>query len=575
MSELNLIPFPVSPATTGIALGRSEPELNLRLLWSLARYLEDCCDKDTLPRAARAAGIEQADLDGKSRWVDHDRFERFLAAARAEVEDEQAFKSACAHRLHEGYGPFRFILWAMSPRLMYVQAINNIKLISSISDYQLVEAGANHVVGRYTSQRPESRLMCLSRQAQIEAVPTLWQLPPAQVEELSCIARGDESCTYRVRWYSKLGWVPTLTGAGIGAAAALAVLGSGMVLPAVKLALPALGAAVGYILDLRRTNRLNLFLGEEINGALRQLAQEDAEARRELLAIAQRQQEWVSLMEAQVADRTAVLENVVERIHKVQEQRTVTIRGFSHDLRNPLSVLRAETLLLRSAQDALGPDGAAIVDDHEHAVEQMEHLLGELMDVANAENKRTRTTSETVEIEALTERLRRRLRALVHGREIRTSVFRTREAPATIVTDVLLLDRVLDNLLTNAAKYTERGSILLEVGGTPGFLTIKVSDTGRGIEEDRLSRIFAPGGSDAATRAPRSFGVGLSVVLRLLAQIGGRLEVMSRVGQGTTFWAHFPERTAAQAGQLDEGHDEAPATHRALMERVVTIRKVN
>ena len=149
----------------------------------------------------------------------------------------------------------------------------------------------------------------------------------------------------------------------------------------------------------------------------------------------------------------------------------------------------------------------------------------------------------------------------------------SRETPPRIETDLLLFDRVIDNLLTNAAKYTERGSIVIELDGKPGFLTVKVSDTGRGIEEDDVRKIFEPGGSVKETRAKYSHGVGLSVVVRLLAQIGGKLEVMSLPGMGTTFWAHFPveiSKASEKAAPEDERvRDDDPD----ILSKVVTIHR--
>jgi signal transduction histidine kinase len=193
----------------------------------------------------------------------------------------------------------------------------------------------------------------------------------------------------------------------------------------------------------------------------------------------------------------------------------------------------------------------------------MDSLLSGLIRSASSDPQLIEVNPEPVEVQPLVERLRRRLRALVHGRDIRVSVFRTREAPDAIECDQLILDRVLDNLLTNAAKYTETGSIVVEVGGTPGFLTVKVSDTGRGIDEDKIQSIFRPAATPPADRAPRSFGVGLSVVVQLLDQIGGRIEVMSRAGRGTTFWAHFPEELTPRS-----------SSGRPALERVVTIRRL-
>jgi signal transduction histidine kinase len=176
-------------------------------------------------------------------------------------------------------------------------------------------------------------------------------------------------------------------------------------------------------------------------------------------------------------------------------------------------------------------------------------MLGDFVSAATAKRAIVRVIPQKLDVASLTTSLTRRLRALVQGRPIVPSVMRTREAPDTIYFDPLVFDRVTDNLLTNAAKYTERGSIVVEVTGKDGFIVIQVSDSGRGIDEVELERIFQPDGSNKDSRARDSFGVGLSVVLQLLEQVGGSLEVMSQPGRGTTFWANFPVGSEATLQQ--------------------------
>jgi signal transduction histidine kinase len=118
----------------------------------------------------------------------------------------------------------------------------------------------------------------------------------------------------------------------------------------------------------------------------------------------------------------------------------------------------------------------------------------------------------------------------------------------------------------------DRGSIVLELDGTPGHLVIKVSDTGRGIEPAAVDRIFHAGGSAPESRRGDSFGVGLSVVVQLLEQIGGRLEVMSKPASGTTFWVYLPVAAVSRTGPVEAGQPRE-STDDALR-RVVRIRNV-
>lgn len=546
-------------------------DLNARILRPLAQWVRDVKGVSAVSAMATVAGLHPDDLDGRSRWVSTQQFEAILSHARALCADDDEFKKACTHKLAQSYGAIRFVLWATSVKSVYELAARTLPYISTISRCE-TDSGSDPttITLRYYGTKPESRLSCLSRQAQTSQLPTLFGLPPAELHEDSCRARGDECCTYRVRWMEQRRWLPIVVGFCLALIPAFVIARWGINIPAF-VTLPAIGALLGHIYELRRTSRRNMHHSAEINHALAEALRDDGDARRELLELHQRQKEWVRVIEEQVGERTQSLNDVLERVKQLQANRVSTLLGFSHDLRNPLSVLRSSAEYLDGA-DHLSDDEREAVQDLLGAVSQMERLLRDLMSVASSDAGLVRVTPQPLDVAPLVERLRRRIRALAHGRDIRVSVFSTREAPDRIETDHLVFDRVVDNLLTNAAKYTERGSILVEVGGIPGFLTIKVSDTGVGMAPENIEKIFQPGGSEKGSRAKDSYGVGLSVVVRLLAQIGGRLDVMSKPGSGTTFWAHFPvDLRAAHQRSSSEPVREPPSR---LVEKVVTIRKV-
>ena len=114
---------------------------------------------------------------------------------------------------------------------------------------------------------------------------------------------------------------------------------------------------------------------------------------------------------------------------------------------------------------------------------------------------------------------------------------------------------------------------MLEFGGAPGFFVLKLSDTGRGIEEAAIATIFRPRIDQPRTRFSQGFG--LSGVVQLLAGLGGRLEVMSRPARGTTFWAFFPVAPpSAPPPELPSGPEDGRELADRLIDQVVTIRKV-
>jgi signal transduction histidine kinase len=549
-------------------------DFNLKILSPIARYFRDRGEEDKLEAICLAGGIQVEDFDRPVRWISHAQFEKILAATHKEV-GEEAFMKACAHRLSESYGPLRFFFWAASPRLVYRTSESASRLFSSVARFEVVHAGESSATLRYVTERRESRLMCLSRQAQSSQVPVLWGMPPATCKETKCVTRGDECCEYTFSWYARARWLPAMLGALAGFVV-VSILTRGAPFQLTwSWCLPVLGGLVGQLVEQTRTQAANRKREQESTEALQRLATDDAEARRELLELHARQREWTRILEDEAAERQAALSRLTRQFRQVEEKRELALRGFSHDLRNPLTVLSGAILYLQENRDKLGPEGAEVLGDLEYAHGRMHDMLQELMKVVTSQRAIVELVPERFEIAPVAERLRRRLRALVHGRDIRVTVFSTREAPEFVHIDPLLFDRVIDNLLTNAAKYTERGSIVVEVDGTPGFLVVKVSDTGRGIDAESLEGVFLPGGSDASKRARDSYGIGLSVVLDLLDQIGGRLEVMSKPGEGTTFWVYLPVQAQPRrvssvppAASLPEARAQP-----AALGRVLKIRK--
>jgi signal transduction histidine kinase len=552
-------------------------DYNLRILWPLARWIDEHAAPGALAEVVAGTGTTPADFDGKTRWVSAEAFETIIARARARMPDDATFRRACAHRIHEAYGPIRYVLWAASPAAVYAQSVKTFRLVSTVGKPSVVTQGRTHVHVRVESTgKPISRLTCLMRQAQSQALPTLWGLPAASLREDSCIGLGDPACSEHYRWYAPRSVLPTLLGALVFAlvGVTLGMTGFKALPPAASVIfLTLLGAAFGYIVEGRRTDRANEATRAEVTDALRQLAVDESESRREVLEHGQRQREWTRLVEEEMTSRAAAVQKLTAGVEELHQARASTLLGFSHDLRNPLQIIQMSAEYLHEAPALRADrDAADSVRDITTSVERMRRMLGDLVVVTKSQRDFVTMAPQRVDTAELLESLRRRLRALAYGGDVRTTAFATREAPDHLEIDPLALDRIIDNLLTNAVKYTDRGSIVLELDGTPGHLVIKVSDTGRGIEPNAVERIFHAGGSSVDSRRGDSFGVGLSVVVQLLEQIGGRLEVMSKPASGTTFWVYLPVEARSRASQSE--FDPKKESTDETLSRVVRIRSV-
>jgi len=124
--------------------------------------------------------------------------------------------------------------------------------------------------------------------------------------------------------------------------------------------------------------------------------------------------------------------------------------------------------------------------------------------------------------------------------------------PSELATDVTKVRQILLNLLTNAGKFTERGTVRCQLRAEGEMFVVDVSDTGRGIGSADLQHVFDSfwqGGSVDHER-PEGVGLGLSVSRRLAQLLGGEITVTSAPGQGSTFTVRLPRR-----GPNDNGHD--------------------
>ncbi|HYW09598.1 MAG TPA: PAS domain-containing protein [Longimicrobium sp.] len=235
-----------------------------------------------------------------------------------------------------------------------------------------------------------------------------------------------------------------------------------------------------------------------------------------------------------------------ERANRVKSEFLATM---SHELRTPLNATIGYAELLMAGIPERIPDASQeqvrrIALSGRHLLE----LIEEILTFSRLEAGEERFDAEPVDLatlmeeaSALTEPL-----ALTKGIGFETHA---PEAPGTIVTDHRKVRQILLNLLGNAVKFTDAGrvALTLEVIGDEAYF--RVDDSGSGIAAEHLERIFDPFWQVEVgpTRRAGGTGLGLSVTRRLARLIGGEVEVVSRVGQGSTFTLRLPRAAVAAA----------------------------
>jgi signal transduction histidine kinase len=222
------------------------------------------------------------------------------------------------------------------------------------------------------------------------------------------------------------------------------------------------------------------------------------------------------------------------------------LANMSHELRTPLNAILGYSEML--AEDARDSGQAEIASDLEKIQKAGKHLLGLIngvLDLSKLEAGKMKLLLETFEIAPVVQEVADTVRPLVERNGNRFEV----RCPADIGSireDVTKVRQVLLNLLSNASKFTEKGTILLEVARElrldGNWVLFHVRDTGIGMTSDQSARLFESfAQADAATaRKYGGTGLGLAISRKLCQLMGGDITFQSQRGQGTTFTVRLP-----------------------------------
>lgn len=241
------------------------------------------------------------------------------------------------------------------------------------------------------------------------------------------------------------------------------------------------------------------------------------------------------------------LDNVelYEQVRTASEEKSIALARIAHELRNPLqAILWDLDMLGDTATPTDAQTAARVAQVRGHANMTLE-MARELQDFAEVETRRLEADPEPVNLGETFAQLQAVALPLLDQRPItfETTVAAGAEA---VHTDPFRLRQILGNLIANAAKFTEQGAITLQAEPAGQDILISVRDTGIGIPSAECRRIFQPfyrTGSGA--NRPRGMGLGLAIVSELACLLGGRVEVESALGEGSTFRLRLPRGQVA------------------------------
>ena len=244
-------------------------------------------------------------------------------------------------------------------------------------------------------------------------------------------------------------------------------------------------------------------------------------------------------------------ERIIEQFEQLKESdrlRRELVTNVSHDLRTPLATMQGyiETLIIKG--DSLdGAEQAQYLEiARKHSV-RLGQLISELFELSKLESGTVAPNLESFSLAELMHDVVQEFQLVAEQQRVTLAVEQP-DRPLMVVADISLIQRVLENLLKNALRFTpEGGEITMRLSRLPASVGVSVVDTGRGIPEADLPRIFdrfyrSEQGREAEST---SSGLGLSIVKRILDLHDSRITVTSKLDAGTRFDFELPAEALA------------------------------
>lgn len=259
-----------------------------------------------------------------------------------------------------------------------------------------------------------------------------------------------------------------------------------------------------------------------------------------LMEITRQQNEDLDRLAAELARAKKVEEERAREIEAAARLKSEFLANFSHEIRTPLNAITGYCdLLLRDEGSRLTPHGRRDLSVIKANARTLLALINDILDLSKIEAGRAEVVKEVVELQELADECLASVREILKGKDV---ALNADVSVRQVLTDPLKLRQVLLNLLSNAAKFTDAGEIVLTADAQGSTLVITVEDTGAGIPDDQLPFVFDKFRQvdGSARRKVGGTGLGLAIVREVAGILGGTVTATSTLGRGSKFTLALP-----------------------------------
>ena len=244
--------------------------------------------------------------------------------------------------------------------------------------------------------------------------------------------------------------------------------------------------------------------------------------------------------------------------------RKKAVHTITHELRSPLTAITGYAGLMR--KDCNTDKTGTYIRNIQESSDRMREMLNTLLNFFRLDNGKEQPNFSACRISAITHTLETEFMPIAINKGLTLTIHCHKDA--FVCTDKERILQIGNNLLSNAIKFTENGSVSLTMGYDNGMLKLIVKDTGTGMTEEEQQRVFGAFERLSNAAAKDGFGLGLSIVQRIVTMLGGIIRLESDKGKGSRFTVEIPMQTAEE---LPEQINKTQVHHNRTFHEVIAI----
>ena len=258
------------------------------------------------------------------------------------------------------------------------------------------------------------------------------------------------------------------------------------------------------------------------------------------------------------------LQQAVEKNEALINSRKKAVHTITHELRTPLTAIIGYTALMEKGNDADKKE--QYVRNIRQSSDRMREMLNTLLSFFRLGNGKEQPNFSPCRISAITHILETEFMPIAMNKGLALII--TNQTDTIVLTDKERILQIGNNLLSNAIKFTENGGVSLTTDYDNGVLKLIVEDTGTGMTEEEQQRVFGAFERLSNAAAKDGFGLGLSIVQRIVSMLGGTIQLESEKGRGSRFKVGIPMQTT---GELPERVNQTRIHHDRTFHDVIAI----